>query len=162
MTWLPPPAVMLRAGLVYGLGDTLASLISGEFSWARLLGMSLLGTCVYAVEIHHYFRWLARRFPDPASLGQRCGRAVLAWCWFNPLWIARHALFIRLFSGRGEVFDSQLLVIGLTSFLLNMPVALAANYWIQNRLAARWRVLGSAGFSAAMAVYYAMSEVWFA
>jgi hypothetical protein len=41
-----------------------------------------------------------------------------------------------------------------------MPVALAANYLIQNRLALRWRVM-SAGFSAIMAVYYAMSEVWF-
>ena len=83
------------------------------------------------------------------------------WCWFNPLWIARHALFIRLLGGRTNEIDFSLLTIGATSFALNMPVALAANYLIQNRLALRWQVMASAGFSAIMAVYYAMSEVWF-
>ena len=70
-------------------------------------------------------------------------------------------MFIRLLGGRTSEIDFSLLTIGATAFALNMPVALAANYLIQNRLALRWRVIASAGFSAIMAVYYAMSEVWF-
>ena len=64
-------------------------------------------------------------------------------------------------SGRFDEIGWNLLAVGTTAFLLNMPVALLANYLIQNRLPLRWRVLGSASFSAIMAVYYAMSEVWF-
>mgnify|MGYP000600187769 CR=1 FL=1 len=139
----------------------LASLISGGFSPARAIGMTLIGGLLYALEIHTWFGWLAKRYPEPASPGQRWQRAALAWCWFNPLWIARHALFIRLLGGRTNEIDFSLLTIGATSFALNMPVALAANYLIQNRLALRWQVMASAGFSAIMAVYYAMSEVWF-
>ena len=156
-----PPGEMLRAGLIYGLGDGLASLISGSFSPGRALGMSLLGGLLYAPEIHCYFAWLERRYPAPLGRAQRWQRAALAWCWFNPLWIARHALFIRLFSGRGSEIDLSLLSLGLTAFVLNMPVALTANYLIQNRLPGRWRVIGSASFSAIMAIYYALSEVWF-
>ena len=161
MRWPVPAGDMLRAGLIYGSGDLLASLINGSFSPARAIGMTLIGGLLYAPEIQAYFGWLARRFPEPAGLGQRWQRAALAWCWFNPLWIARHALFIRLLSGRTHEIDCGLLAIGATAFALNMPVALAANYLIQNRMTLRWRVMASAGFSAIMAVYYAMSEVWF-
>ena len=70
-------------------------------------------------------------------------------------------MVFRLFSGRPEAIDASLLTIGLTSFALNLPVALTANYLIQNRLPLRWRLTGSASFSALMAVYYALSEVWF-
>ena len=114
---------MLRAGLIYGSGDLLASLISGGFSPARAIGMTLIGSLLYAPEIHTWFGWLAKRYPEPASPGQRWQRAALAWCWFNPLWIARHALFIRLLGGRTTEIDFSLLTIGATSFALNMPVA---------------------------------------
>lgn len=152
---------MLRAGLVYGGGDSIAMLITGQFDLLRLLGMTLVGTLLYAPEIHGYFGWLARRFPPTPRAAQRWQRAVLAWLWFNPLWIARHALFIRLFSGRPQDIDLSLLTLGLQSFLVNLPVALSANYLIQNHVTLRWRLLASAGFSAVMAIYYAMSEVWF-
>ena len=42
----------------------------------------------------------------------------------------------------------------------NIPLAVAANHWIQNRLPAARRFLASALFSAAMAVYYALSGAW--
>jgi hypothetical protein len=161
MKWPAPAGDILRVGLIYGSGDLLASLISGGFSPARAIGMTLIGGLLYAPEIRTWFGWLAKRYPEPASPGQHWQRATLAWCWFNPLWIARHALFIRLLGGRTSEIDFGLLAIGGTSFALNMPVALTANYLIQNRLALRWRVMASAGFSAIMAVYYAMSEVWF-
>ena len=154
-------AEMWRAGLIYGGGDLLATLLTGQFNPLRSAGIFLVGTLVYAPEIRWYFGWLERRFPQPQGFGQRLQRAALAWLWFNPLWIARHALLIRLFSGRPEAIDASLLTIGLTSFALNLPVALTANYLIQNRLPLRWRLTGSASFSALMAVYYALSEVWF-
>ena len=71
---------MLRAGLIYGSGDLLASLISGGFSPARAIGMTLIGGLLYAPEIHTWFGWLAKRYPEPASPGQRWQRAALAWC----------------------------------------------------------------------------------
>lgn len=58
---------MLRAGLIYGSGDLLASLISGGFSPARAIGMTLIGGLLYALEIHTWFGWLAKRYPEPAS-----------------------------------------------------------------------------------------------
>jgi hypothetical protein len=148
-------AELLRAGLIYGGGDLAATLITGAFDPRRSLGMFLTGMLIYGPEIRAYFSWLARR--------QAAGwpRAALAWLWFNPLWIARNALLIRLFSGRWEDIDSGLLLLGAKSFACNAPVALAANYLIQNRLPLAWRLTGSAAFSALMAVYYALSEVWF-
>jgi hypothetical protein len=151
----------LRAGLIYGGGDLVATLIAGTVDPWRTLGMALVGGLLYAPEIGAYFNWLDRRLPAAATARRRWQRAVLGWLWFNPLWIARHALLIRLFSGRLGQIDSSLLLVGLTSFACNLPVALAANYLIQNRLPARRRVVGSALFSALMAVYYALSEVWF-
>ena len=161
MKWPAPPSEMLRAGLIYGSGDLLASLIQGGFSPGRGLGMSLIGALLYAPEIHRYFAWIDRDGQPLTGYAQRWQRAALAWAWFNPLWIARHCLFIRCLSGRFDEIGWNLLAVGTTAFLLNMPVALLANYLIQNRLPLRWRVLGSASFSAIMAVYYAMSEVWF-
>lgn len=152
---------MLRAGLIYGGGDLAATLITGQFQPLRSLGILLAGSLLYAPEIRWWFGVLERRWPNPATFRQKLARAMLAWLWFNPLWIARHALFIRLFSGRPEAIDTSLLLIGLKSFAFNLPVALTANYLIQNRLPARWRLTGSAAFSALMAVYYALSEVWF-
>lgn len=152
---------MLRAGLVYGGGDAVAMLVSGAFLWQRLLLMTLVGALLYAPEIRAWFGWLARRFPAAGTASGRWSRALLAWLWFNPLWIARHALFIRVAEGRWQEIGINLLAIGATAFLVNLPLALGANYLIQNRVPLRWRLTASASFSALMAVYYAMSEVWF-
>lgn len=154
-------AERLRAGLIYGGGDLAATLLTGQFNPWRSLGMLTVGALIYAPEIRWYFARLEQRFPPPLSPGRQALRAVLAWLWFNPLWIARHALFIRLFSGRIAEISPALLHTGLLSFAVNMPVALTANFLIQNRVPFHWRVTASAAFSALMAVYYALSEVWF-
>jgi len=151
----------LRTGLVFGGGDLIASLITGNLVPWRWLGMTLTGSLLYAPEIRWYFNWLERRLPPPLSLGRRWLKALLAWFWFNPLWIARHALLMRLFSGRWSEIDWGLLGFGLSAFVWSMPVVLCANYLIQNRLSLGGRVLGSAVFSALMAIYYGLSEVWF-
>lgn len=152
----------LRGLLIYGLGDGLAAWLRGEFAWTRLLGMALIGGSVYAVEIPAYFRWIDRRAPAAAGWAATWRRTGLALLYFNPLWIARHLLFIACLSGRWGSVGWPLLETGALSFAANIPVSLAANYWIQNRVPMRWRFAASAGFSAAMAVYYALSEVWFA
>jgi hypothetical protein len=152
---------LIRAGLIYGGGDTLAVLLLGTFSPWRVLGVTLVGTLVYAPEIRRYFGWLARCFAGRDGRGERWRRAVLAWLWFNPLWIARHGLVIRLCSGRYDEIGIGLLTMGLSSFCLGAPVALLANYAIQHRIAEPWRVTASASYSALMAIYYAASEVWF-
>lgn len=151
----------LRAGLIFGGGDLIACLITGTWAPWRWLGLSLTGGLIYAPEIRWYFDWLERRLPPPLALRRRWLKAVLAWCWFNPLWIARHALLIRLYSGRWAEIDPWLLMLGARAFVFSMPVVLCANYLIQNRLQPASRVTGSAVLSALMAFYYALSEVWF-
>lgn len=88
-------------------------------------------------------------------------KTVLAVLYFNPLWIARHLLFIKLFSGQFEGIGFNLMQIALWSFLVNIPISFIANYVIQNRIKLKWRFLGSATFSALMAIYYALSETLF-
>ena len=50
--------------LIYGVGDTIAALLSGEFVLLRLIGMSFVGALIYGAEIPHYFRWVDKRTQD--------------------------------------------------------------------------------------------------
>jgi len=150
----------LRGLLIYGAGDAAAAAIGGAFSGARLAGMALVGATLYAFEIPAWFGWIDRRAPrgGTAAGWRRAGWAML---YFNPLWIARHLLFVRLFSGRADLVRWSLVGAGARSFLFNVPVSLAANWLIQNRVPAPWRFAASALFSALMAVYYSLSGAWF-
>lgn len=150
----------LRGGLIYASGDSIASLITGEFLAWRALGILIVGATLYATEISAYFRWIDKHF-DNAGRWNPFKRAVLALAFFNPLWIARHLLFIRFFSDRWSEIDWQVLSIGMDSFLHIMPIGLLMNYLIQNRVPLNWRFLASALYSALMAIYFALSEVWF-
>lgn len=151
---------IFRGALIYAGGDLIASLILNQFSPARTLGMIAAGGTVYALEIPRYFRWIDRRTVGLSAAGRTLGRTGLALLYFNPLWIARHLLFIRFFSGR-PIIPAELLRLGLQSFLWNIPIAFAANYLIQNRISLKHRFTASALFSALMAIYYAVSEVIF-
>ncbi len=147
--------------LVYSIGDSAAAWISGEFMWTRLIGMALLGGTLYALEIPAYFRWIDRRFTG-VGRGVQIKRMMVAQAFFNPFWIARHIVFINSFSGQFEQISWGLIAVGGASFINILPVALTANYWIQNKISYRWRFFANAVFSAVMAVYYALSETWFA
>jgi hypothetical protein len=138
-----------------------AALILGEFSVGRTAGMALVGGLIYALEIPRYFRWIDRRVPSRGTARSTLARGGLAMLYFNPVWIARHLLFIRLFSGRWNDVSWALLGTGLASWAANVPLSLLGNLVIQNALPYRWRFLASALFSALMAVYYAVSAVWF-
>ena len=81
--------------------------------------------------------------------------------YFNPIWIWRHLLFIKIFSGNLAQINMNLFFIACFSFLVNIPISLIANYTIQNKIKLGWRFLASAIFSALMAIYYALSETIF-
>lgn len=155
------PADVLRGGLIYASGDTIAALLADEFSWLRMLGILLVGSTVYAFEIPNYFSWIDRRVKQSGGLRAALRRALLAMLYFNPLWIARHVLFLKIFMGQFGQIGWHLLSIGLMSFLVNIPISLLANYLIQNVVPPRQRFVASATFSALMAIYYALSAVWF-
>jgi len=123
--------------------------------------MMIVGATFYAFEIPNYFDWIVKKTQDLSSLKATLTKTGLAIMYFNPLWIARHLLFIKLFSGQFEAIGFNLLEIAFWSFLVNIPISFIANYIIQNRFKLKWRFLGSALFSAVMAIYYALSETLF-
>jgi hypothetical protein len=145
---------VIRGGLVYAVGDTLAALILHDFSWTRMLGIALVGATVYAFEVPNYFRWIAR-------VESRILRTGLAILYFNPLWVARHLAFVALFSGVPETIGLTMLRTAGYSFAVNIPISLSGNYLIQNKVPLSWRFLASSVFSGLMALYYALSAVWF-
>jgi len=150
----------LHGAIIYASGDSCAALLTGEFQLSRLIGMILLGGTLYAVEIPRYFTWIERRF-NKQGLSNGIKRALLAEAFFNPLWIARHIAFINFFSGQFAALQWNLIDIGVDSFLHILPLALLANYVIQNLVPFTWRFLASAVFSALMAIYYALGKVLF-
>jgi len=154
-------ADVLRGVLIYSTGDTVASLVLGQFSIARMLGMALIGGSLYALEIPRYFRFIDSRTGRMKGIRGSLTRTGLAMLYFNPLWIARHLLFIQVFSGNWGEVNWDLLRLGLCSFGVNVPVAFTANYLIQNRIPLKWRFPASAVFSSLMAVYYALSQTLF-
>lgn len=152
---------ILRGAIIYAMGDTIAALLLGQFSLYRLLGIALIGATVYAFEIPNYFRWIDRKVGKKEGLQPSLQRTALALLYFNPLWIARHLIFIKLVSGQWATVGWSFLVIGFWSFVINIPVSVVANFLIQNKVSLKWRFLASAVFSGLMAIYYALSETFF-
>ena len=152
---------ILNGLLIYSTGDTIASLILHQFSIGRLSGMMLVGGLIYSLEIPYYFRWIDKKTASIPKRRVTSVRTLLAIAYFNPVWIARHLFFIKIFSGSLNEIQFGLLVVAGQSFLVNIPISFIANYLIQNSVPLRWRFLASALFSALMAIYYAVSAVIF-
>lgn len=152
---------IIRGAIIYSSGDTIAALLLHDFSWTRLLGMIFIGATIYALEIPNYFAWIEKVTIKWKGVKKTLIKTLLAIIYFNPLWIARHLLFIKIFSGEYSAIEWSLVNIALLSFLFNIPISIIANYIIQNIIKLDWRFLASAIFSALMAIYYAMSEVFF-
>ena len=121
----------------------------------------IVGATVYAFEIPNYFDWIVKKTAHLKGIKATLSKTAFAILYFNPLWIARHLLFIKLFSDQFETIGWNLLEIAFWSFLANILISFIANYIIQNRFKLKWRFLGSAIFSAIMAIYYALSEALF-
>lgn len=127
----------------------------------RLVGMMIIGATLYALEIPNYFAWIDKKTAKLSGVKLTLTKTSLAIAYFNPLWIYRHLLFIKLFSGNFDEINTGLIGIALLSFLVNIPISFIANYGIQNKIKLHWRFLASATFSALMAIYYALSETIF-
>lgn len=154
-------ANILRGAIIYSSGDLIASILLNEFSIYRLLGMMAIAATLYALEIPNYFAWIEKKTKDLKRVKKTLVKTLLAILYFNPLWIARHLLFIKLFSGDFHQINLNLLEIACLSFLVNIPISFIANFLIQNKVKLHWRFFASAIFSALMAIYYALSEVIF-
>lgn len=154
-------ANIIKGALIYSAGDSIAAFLMDEFSIYRVLGMMFIGATFYAFEIPNYFDWIVRKTLHLKGIKATLTKTGLAILYFNPLWIARHLLFINLFSGQLHDITIDLLRVALLSFLANILISFIANYIIQNRFKIKWRFLGSAVFSSIMAIYYALSETIF-
>ncbi len=152
---------IIRGAIIYSAGDTIAALLLNEFSWYRLLGMVCIGATIYAFEIPNYFNWIDKKTKDFSNYKLTLVKTGLAIAYFNPFWVFRHLIFIKLFTGNLNQIDVSLFQIALWSFLANIPISFIANYLIQNKVRLNWRFLASAIFSAIMAIYYALSETIF-
>lgn len=152
---------ILKGLLVYGIGDSIAAIILGEFQFYRLLGIVLIGATVYAFEIPNYFNWIESKTISLSGFKKSFYKTMLALLYFNPLWIFRHLIFIKLFSNDLNFSFKNILIISLYSFLVNIPISIFGNFIIQNKIKLNQRFLASAIFSALMAIYYALSETLF-
>lgn len=121
----------------------------------------IVGATVYAIEIPNYFKWIDKKTSKLRGVQLTLTKTTLAIAYFNPLWIYRHLLFIKLFSGSFDEIQVGLIEVALLSFLVNIPISFIANYLIQNKITLQWRFIASATFSALMAIYYALSETIF-
>ncbi len=157
---------IIKGGLIYSAGDTIAVLITNgldfsDLNWIRIVGIMLIGATIYTLEIPNYFRWIDRKVPSTGTGKNAFIRASMAMLFFNPIWIARHILFIQLLSGNYENISWGIMMTALISFAINIPISLLANYLIQNKVSLKHRFLASAIFSGLMAIYYSLSETWF-
>jgi hypothetical protein len=152
---------IIRGAVIYSVGDTIAAILLNEFSVYRLVGMVLVGAIIYSFEIPNYFDWIDRKTKSLNGLNKTMAKTGLAIAYFNPIWIFRHLVFIKLFAGDYEQISWGLLLIAFWSFLVNIPISFIANYVIQNKIKLGWRFMASAIFSALMAIYYALSETIF-
>ena len=123
--------------------------------------MMVAGATFYSFEIPNYFSWIDKKTENQTRWALALYKTGLAILYFNPLWIARHMVFIKLFSGQISTLSWDLLRIAGWSFLANIPLSLLGNFLIQNRINPNWRFFSSAVFSALMAIYYALSVVLF-
>ena len=123
--------------------------------------MIFVGALIYSFEIPNYFAWIDKVTAAYEGAKRTLVKTGLAIAYFNPLWIFRHLIFIKVFSGKLSEINSGLFMIAGMSFLGNIPISGIANYLIQNKIRLGWRFMASAIFSALMAVYYALSETIF-
>ena len=61
--------------------------------------------------------------PLMPSTGASLVKTALAILYFNPIWIARHLLFIKLFSGQLDAIGWHIFEIALWSFLANILIS---------------------------------------
>ena len=177
----------ITAGVIFTIGDLISQLINWKVSGtnpslSRTVGMFLVGTFLYPLEIDAYFRWLAnsrwRVNLESSTLGKllaslfqkegdalkltAIGRTIGAALFFNPIWVARHFTFIELFTKLPQGVNLKFIVTyfisslkpGLISFIYGLPLSLIGNYVVQEKMRLELRVIGSAILTLIFAIYY--------
>ena len=152
---------IIRGFLTYTSGDTVAAILQNQFSVTRMVGMMILGATVYAFEVPNYFKWIEIKLENKPTLANSLQRTALSLAYFSPLWVFRHLIFIKLFSGKMDEITWDLLRVAAVSFAINLPVSFSVNFIFQNKVPLHHRFLASAIFSALMAVYYALAATRF-
>ncbi len=150
---------IIKGAIIYGVFDTIAAWVLGEFSWLRFLGMTLIGGSIYAIEIPSYFAWLESKSQTMSKTKGQWFKTLMTVAYFNPLWIARHMCFIYLFNQ--QILNWDIWGAAWQSFIYGMPISAAANFLIQNKVPINHRFLASSLFSGCMAIFYAVSAVVF-
>jgi len=150
----------LIGGLIYALGDSIAALITNQWDIVRLGIIFIIGATIYAWEINKYFAWIERKVKTLTHAYKKWIKASLALLYFNPVWIARHMLFVQLAAQNWNDISTNIFKAALWAFIVNIPISIIANYIIQNKVVLSYRFWASALFSGLMAVYYSMSTVW--
>ncbi|MCF6288201.1 MAG: hypothetical protein L3J53_03065 [Proteobacteria bacterium] len=150
---------VIRGAIVYSIFDAIAAIYLQQFSWLRFFGVMFIGATIYTFEIPNYFRWIDSKCAKYSGYKQQLIKTLYALLYFNPLWIARHLLFIELFTLGSAGY--YILEIAVKSFIVNIPISLFANFFIQNQVKLSNRYLASAIFSGFMAIYYAFGKTLF-
>lgn len=164
--------------VLYPMGDLIGQLITGEFSITRTIVIMILGGTFYRIEIPYWFHKLetftiadetVKKHPALEMLTTRVQHNYLNWlgktlgatAYFNPLWMARHMLFITCATTPLSQIDwgntlLHCLRTGSISFLTNLPITFGANYFIQAHLPLKRRFLGSALLTMTLTIKYAV------
>ena len=150
---------VIRGAIVYGVFDAVAALYLDQFSWTRLFGIMFVGATIYTFEIPNYFAWIEKKCTKYKGHKLQAIKTLYALLYFNPLWIARHLLIIDVLTFGSSSFS--VFVIAIKSFVVNIPISLFANFFIQNQIKLTNRYIASAIFSGVMAIYYAFSKTLF-
>lgn len=170
---------ILVACTLYPLGDLIGQMISHNINFHRLIALALIGCVIYRREVPDWFARLnkmqiaeaqLKRFPwlnycvdssMPSGRLNGFGRTMGSVIYFNPFWIARHMLFIKLATTCwAELVPLTIIcstvVLGIKSFLINLPLSYLGNYVIQAKLPLHLRYLGSVVLSTVLAIMYAL------
>ena len=150
---------IIRGAVVYSVFDAMAALYLDQFSWLRFFGIMFIGATIYTFEIPNYFAWIEKKCSKYSGYKHQIMKTLYALLYFNPLWIARHLLFIELLTIGSSSFTT--LTIAIKSFIVNIPISLFVNFFIQNQIKLTNRYIASVTFSGVMAIYYAFSRSLF-
>lgn len=170
---------------MYPAGDLLGQLLMGQFSFSRMIVLTLVGGVIYKWEIPRWFSHIEKQnfkaqtidkykvlkpFTQTLENGQIkfnwIGKTLCASLYFNPIWIFRHLLFILLAITplTALVFPDFLtstLIIATISFFTNLPITVVGNYLIQEHLSLKYRFMGSALLTTVLNIKYAIEFVYF-
>jgi hypothetical protein len=150
---------LLAGALIYGAGDLIAASLAHQSTAGRAIGIMLIGALIYAMEIPHYFHWIEEKTSHLQNIQRGLAKVMLAILYFNPLWVARHMLFILLLSGRWHEISWLILQNSAHSFIMALPVVILVNLLIQVKVTLRYRFFASATFSCCMAIYYPLVTI---